>query len=194
MLTKRQRQILNFITSYIKKKRFGPSLEDIKKHFRLRAVSTVHQHVKILKEKGFLKKLPFQPRSIGLYKSEEGLTRIPLLGFISAGKPIEPFGNPEPIKIPISMIKPPGNYYALKVKGNSMIEDGICEGDTVVIKHQVIAESGDTVVAITEKGATLKIFRKKNGKIFLEPRNKRLKSFYPTKLEIKGKLCGLIRK
>ena len=91
------------------------------------------------------------------------------------------------------MVSKRGDYYALKVKGDSMIEDGIWDSDTVIIRHQQIANDKDTVVAVTEDGATLKRFRNKNGKIYLEPRNKNLGNIYPMQLEIRGVFCGLIR-
>ena len=92
------------------------------------------------------------------------------------------------------MIKNSGSYYALKVKGDSMIDDGVADGDIAVIQHMITADNGDMVVAITEKGATLKVLRKQKGLIFLEPRNRKLKNIYPKELEIRGKFCGLIRR
>lgn len=192
-LTPKQKKILDFITFYHKEKGFAPSLEEIGKHFKLKAVSTVHQHVKALRNKGYLKKEDNQPRGIAPLEKGKDVVEIPLLGFIAAGEPIEPIEDPEPIKVPLDMVKKPGQYYALKVKGDSMIEDGILDSDTVVIKHQLTAESGDTVVAVTEKGATLKILKKRNGKMFLEPRNKKLKKICPKELEIRGKFMGLVR-
>jgi repressor LexA len=92
------------------------------------------------------------------------------------------------------MISKPGNYYALKVEGNSMIEDGICSGDVVIIKHQKTADDNETVVAVTEDGATLKRLRKRGGRPYLEPKNKKLENIYPDELEIRGKFIGLIRR
>ncbi len=189
-LTPKQKEILDFIFSFLEKEGYSPSLEEIAKHFK-KSIPTIHQHVKVLKEKGFLQKADNISRGISLKNSPTGIF---LLGYIAAGKPIEPIENPEPISVPATMIKPQGNYYALKVKGDSMIEDGILDGDVVVVKHQKTADNGDTVVAITEDGATLKIFKNKEKKIFLEPRNKALKNIYPKELEIRGKLIGLIRK
>ena len=189
-LTPKQKKVLDFVENFYEEKEYSPSLEEIAHHFR-KSIPTVHQYIKTLKDKGFLKKEDNVSRGIQLQNKE---AEIFLLGYIAAGEPIEPLENPEPINVPLSMINSPGQYYALKVKGDSMIEDGIMDRDIVVIKHQLTAESGNTVVAITEKGATLKIFRKKNGKIFLEPRNKKLKNIHPKELEIRGKFCGLIRK
>lgn len=189
-LTPKQKQVLDFIIAFRDKKGYSPSLEEIAHRFR-KSIPTIHQFINSLVQKGYLTKNKNADR--GIIPNLEVGVEIPLLGYIAAGEPIEPIENPEPITVPLNMIQKPGQYYALKVKGDSMIEEGICEEDIVVVKHQLIAESGETVVAITEKGATLKILRKKNDKIFLEPRNKKLKNIYPKELEIRGKFCGLIR-
>ena len=140
------------------------------------------------------KKEENQPRGVSLFEQTPDSIEIPMLGLIAAGSPIEPIENPEPISIPKNLISSRGDYYALRVKGNSMIEDGICDQDIVVIKSQSVANNGETIVAITEEGATLKVFKNQNGKISLEPRNKNLSNIYPKLLEIKGKFVGLIRK
>lgn len=189
-LTPRQKQVLDFISEFIEEHEYPPSLQEIASHFN-KSISTAQHYVDELLTKGYLEKEENVAR--GITPTERKSRKIPLLGFIAAGEPIEPLENPEPISVPYSMISSPGQYYALQVQGNSMIEDGILDEDLVIIKHQLTAEPGDMVVAITEKGATLKIFRKKNGKIFLEPRNKKLKNIYPKQLEIRGKFCGLIR-
>lgn len=193
-LTIKQKKILDFVTSFSGEHGYAPSLEEIASKFELNAISTVHHHIKALKNKGYLKKEENQPRGVSLFEQTPDTAEIPLLGVIAAGVPIEPIENPEPIKVPKNLVSNRGDYYALKVKGESMIEDGIWDGDIVVIKSQPTADNGDTVVAITEKGATLKIYRNQNGKIFLEPRNKNLSNIYPQSLEIRGKFVGLIRK
>jgi len=192
-LTPKQKKILDFIIFFTEKHGYAPSLKEIASRFRLKAMSTVHQHVKALKKKGYLKKEENQPRGVSLFEKTPETTEIPLLGFIAAGKPIEPIESPEPIKVPKNMVAKRGNYYALKVQGDSMIEDGIWDEDIIIIKHQQTADDRDTIVAITEDGATLKRFRNQNGKIYLEPRNKNLDNIYPKQLEVKGKFVGLIR-
>lgn len=189
-LTPKQKKILDYIVGLYQKNGYSPSLNEIARHFK-KSIPTIHQYIKSIVEKGYLTKQENATR--GIVPNTEAGVEIPLLGYIAAGVPIEPIENPEPINVPLNMIERAGQYYALKIKGDSMIEDGILDKDTVVIKHQLTADSGDTVVAITENGATLKIFRKKNGKIFLEPRNKRFKPIYPKQLEIRGKFAGLIR-
>jgi len=193
-LTVKQKKILDFVTTSSKKHGYAPSLEEIATHSKLDAISTVHHHIKALKNKGYLKKEENQPRGLSLFEKTPDSVEIPLLGIIAAGKPIEPIENPTPIKAPKDMVSKRGNYYALKVQGDSMIEDGIWDKDIVVVKHQQTADNGDTVVAITENGATLKRLKKQNGKVYLEPRNKNLDNIYPKHLEIRGLFCGLIRR
>lgn len=191
-LTPKQKNILDFITDCSINNGFSPSLEEVGNKFGL-VISTVHQHIKALESKGYLIKEENQPRGLSLFKQTSDSAEIPLLGVIAAGTPIEPIENPEQVNVPKNLISRPGDYYALKVKGDSMIDDGILDNDIVVIKSQSTANSGDTVVAVTENGATLKIFRKNNNNIYLEPRNKRLSNIYPSQIEIRGKLVGLLR-
>lgn len=188
--TPKQKQILDFIGSFYQREGYSPSLAEIAKNFG-KSVPTIFHFIETLKEKGFLGKTDNIWRGI---IPNNATREVFLLGYIAAGHPIEPIENPEPIQIPISMLPQVGSFYALKVQGDSMIDDGIVDGDTILIKHQQSAVNGDKVVAITEDGATLKIYRERKGKIFLEPKNKKYKNIYPKKLEIRGKFAGLIRK
>lgn len=187
-LTPKQKQVLDFINKFTEEQGYPPSLAEIAKKFD-RAVPTIFQFVEALRSKGFLEKENDVARGIYTKKPE-----IFLLGRIAAGEPIEPLENPEPIEVPKEMIISPANYYALEVKGDSMIDEGILDHDLIIVKHQNTADNGDVIVAVTEKGATLKIFRQKNDMIYLEPRNKKFKNIYPKKLEIRGKFVGLLRK
>ncbi len=189
-LTPKQKEVLDFVNAFYNKRGYSPSLEEMAHRFK-KSIPTIHQFIEALVKKGYLSKT--ENTSRGIIPSTDVGVEIPLLGFIAAGEPIEPIENPEPINVPLNMVSKSGQFYALKIKGDSMIEDGILDGDTVVVKRQLTAENGDTVVAVTEDGATLKRFRKKNGKIFLEPRNRKLKSIYPKELEVRGEFCGLIR-
>ena len=191
-LTPKQKKILDFITGFTKKKGYAPSLEEIADKFGL-AISTVHQHVKALRDKGYLKKEDNQPRGMTLPEQSPESVEIPLLGLIAAGSPIEPIENPEPIKVPRNLVAKRGDYYALKVKGDSMIDMGVLDKDIVLIKHQMTADVGDVVVGITEDGATLKILGRKNGRTILEPRNPNYKTIIPKQLEVRGVFVGLIR-
>lgn len=196
MLTKRQKQIFDYISSYTQKREYAPSLEDIKKHFSLSSVSTVHQHVEALKRKGYLKKHANQPRGIETLqkKPKESIVEIPLLGTIAAGEPIEAIENPETITVPKDSLSKSGRHFALRVKGDSMIDEGIFDGDTVVIREQSTAENGETVVAIINQNeATLKrLYREKN-RIRLQPANQSMQPLYPDGIDIRGKVIRVIR-
>ena len=190
-LTPKQKKVLDFVNRFTVKYGYAPSLQEIAKYLG-KSISTVQHFTAELQIKGYLQKK--ENISRGLSSTQEATKQIFKLGYIAAGNPIDPIENPEPIDVPLSFLKSPGNYYALQVKGDSMIEDSILDGDTIVIKYQQTAEDKDRVVAITENGATLKVLRKMNGKIYLEPRNHNLKPIYPKELEIRGKFCGLIRR
>jgi len=174
MLTKRQKQILDFITHYNKRYGVSPALEEIKRHFRLKSVSGIHQHIEALKNKGYLNKAENQPRGIEIRKSI-GLIQIPLLGLITAGQPLTIFDidNRETIAVPKSRIPSFGNIYALKVVGDSMIEENINDGDIILVKEQSVAENGQKVVALIDgSDTTLKKFYQEKNQIRLQPTNK----------------------
>jgi len=196
MLTKRQKQILDYVTKYIKENDYAPSLEETRKHFRLSSVATIHQHIETLREKGYLKKTENQPRSIELNKTgrSSGLVSVPLLGTIAAGEPIEAIEDKETIKVPKSQLSKSGEHFALRVNGDSMIDEGIFNGDIVVIKRQPVAENGETVVAlVNDNEVTLKkIYREKNG-FRLQPANPNLKPIFTRELMIQGKVVSVIR-
>ncbi len=175
MLTKRQKQILDFITTYNKKHGVSPALEEIKRHFRLSSVSTIHQHIEALEKKGYLTKANNQPRGIEIRKSSE-LIQVPLLGTIAAGLPLTLFDVlKETIAVPKSKIPSSSEVYALRVIGNSMVEENINDGDIVLVRHQETAENGQKVVALIDnQEATLKKFYKENGYIRLQPANKNM--------------------
>ncbi len=158
MLTKKKKQIFDYIKKFIKKHDYSPSIPEMARHFKL-AVSTIHQHIDELKRGGYLDKLDNQPRTIQISENKKSrdLIEIPLLGLIAAGQPIEAIENPEIITIPKIQLSKYGEYYALKVQGDSMINDGIFDGDMVIVKKQKTADNGQTVVAIIDENeATLK--------------------------------------
>jgi SOS regulatory protein LexA len=188
--TPKQKKVLDFINAFRLKNGYSPSLNEIAHHFG-KSISTAQHFVEELREKKQLLKEENVAR--GISSASESVRQIFKLGYIAAGSPIEPIENPEPIDVPVSLLKYFGNYYALEVKGDSMIEDNIQDGDTILIRHQQIANDGDRIVAITENGATLKIYRKKGQKIYLEAKNKDYPNIYPKQLEIRGKFVGLIR-
>jgi len=198
MLTKRQKQILDFITHYNKRYGVSPALEEIKRHFRLRSVSNIHQHIETLKNKGYLNKAENQPRGIEIRKSI-GLIQIPLLGLITAGQPLTIFDidNRETIAVPKSRVPSSGEIYALKVAGDSMIDENINDGDIVLVKHQSTAENGQKVVAIVDgSDTTLKKFYQEKNQIRLQPANKNIEPIIIKKgreFEIQGIFVDVIK-
>lgn len=195
-LTKRQKQILEFIKSYIKKNGMSPTIQEIKKKFGLSAQSTIHQHINELEKKGFIEKNGSSARGIELKKHNPyNLTRVPLVGAIAAGQPIEAIETGgESVMVATNNINKPGEYYALKVQGDSMIDDGIFDSDIVIIKKQSVAENGQTVVAIIDDNeATLKkIYREKN-KFRLQPANQSMLPIYRKEVEIRGVVVEIKR-
>ena len=172
MLTKRQKEILDFVENYSQKKGYSPSFEEIRKKLKLASVSTIHFHISKLKQGGYLGKIENQARAISI-SSKEPMIKIPLLGNIAAGEPIEAIRQNEFIAFPKTKLTNSGNFYALRVKGDSMIDENIKDGDVVLVKQQDVAENGDRVVALIDNHeATLKKYYKERGQIKLQPANK----------------------
>jgi len=190
-LTDKQKGVLDFINSFMHEKGYAPSLRELATFLDTKNLSTAQYYIEELEKKGYVKRDPHKNRGMAPITQKQ---TIPLLGFIAAGEPIEPIENAEPIQIPNNIkLSPNQSYYALKVKGDSMIDMGILDNDVVLIKHQMTADIGDTVVGITEKGATLKVLGQKNGRTILQPRNPKYEIIIPEQLEIRGKFVGLIR-
>src|SRR3989344_2468917 len=175
-LTKKQKQIYDYIKKYIRKNGLSPTFEEIKKHLRLKALSTISEHIDELIEKGFVLKNGYGARSVELIDNKKiDLVQIPLLGTIAAGQPIEAIREKESIAVPQNKIPRSGKFYALRVLGNSMTEENINDGDVVLIKEQGTAENGQKVVALIDNyEAALKKFYKERGHIRLKPANKTL--------------------
>ncbi|MFA6593886.1 MAG: transcriptional repressor LexA [Candidatus Buchananbacteria bacterium] len=195
MITPRQKEILNYTKDYIKKNGYSPSLEEIGKHFKL-SVSTVHQHIEALKDKGFLNKTENHARSIDIFSSEL-LIQVPFFGTIVAGQPIEAIEERETIAVPKSNLPSNGNFYALKVSGNSMIDENINNGDIILVKNQQTANNGDRVVAlINNTEATLKRYYKEKNQIRLQPANKQFSPIIVNKnqkFNIQGVVFDIIK-
>ncbi|MDP3997268.1 MAG: transcriptional repressor LexA [bacterium] len=173
MITKRQREILDFVKQYSEKKGYSPSLKEIGSHFHLSSLSTTHHHMKALQEKGYLYREESRSRAVSV-REDEQLVKIILLGTISAGQPIEAISNQnESIAIPRAKIQPGHDFFALRVRGQSMIDENINDGDVVLVRQQTTAKNGEKVVALIDNHeATLKTFFKENKQIRLQPANK----------------------
>ena len=192
-LTKRQKQILDFVSSFFKNNGYSPSFEEIGEHFGLSALSTVHEHITALVDKGYLKKDEHRERGLYLPIKKKQYLEIPLIGAIACGQPIEAL---EHIGEIIKVIREPilkGNLYALRAKGDSMIGDGIFDGDIIIARKQNTAENGETVVATLDNEATLKKFYQEKNKIRLQPANPAYEAIYSQNVEVKGVVVKIIR-
>jgi len=195
MLTKRQKEILDFIKSYINDNGYAPTLEEIAENFGLSSVGTVAEHLEKIEVKGYLKREDNQPRAINLIESEP-VAQIPLAGFVSAGKPIEPVENTSVITVPKDMLPTSGEYFALKIDGDSMIEENIHDGDIIIVRKQSSVENGETAIVyipLRDEATVKKVYKEKN-RIRLQPANPGMKPIYAKQVEIKGKVVGAIKK
>ena len=199
-LYKRQRQIVDFLAQYIQKNGYSPTLQEIAVALDVSSLATVHEHLQALQRKKVIKKQDGAIRGIELIdrtflRLTESLD-LPLMGYIAAGQPIQPYTDPNAsFKVPPEMISGKKRAYVLHVKGDSMIEDGILDGDFVVIEAQEEVRDGDIVVALLDNGlATLKRFYKETTRVRLEPANSTMRPIYAKNVKIQGRCVGLIRK
>ncbi len=194
--SKRQAEILQFVAKFQREKNYSPSLGEIADNFGV-SIPTIHQHISYLRKKNLLSADKGKRRSIQAFNDQKrDLVEIPLMGLIAAGGPIEAIRNPEPIEVPRSMLSRGANYYALKVAGTSMIEEGISDGDVVIVREQQTVDDGEKAVAyLPDKDAvTLKKIYREKKRIKLVPANKYMKPFYETNVEIQGKVVGVLRR
>jgi len=196
-LTPKQKQFLAYLVQYIERWGHGPSFEEIRGHFNFRSYNTVSTYLKILERKGYIR-LPKQKnkkRAIEVIKPVEASSfELPLLGRVAAGKPIEAIGDNLTIEVPPSMAQG-GDHFVLQVQGNSMEEEGILDGDYVVVRKQPTAEEGETVVAIIDNEATVKKYYKRKGYVELRPAHRGMQPIIVKEGEfrIEGKVVGVVR-
>ena len=198
----RERQLLDFITQFIQRYGYAPTLREIGDAMGMASMATVHEHVDKLRQKGFIKKLDGTARGLEVIRenyrtgSYEGAVEVPILGFIAAGVPLEPYTDPNSyIAVAPNMISNSKPNYVLQVKGTSMIDDGILDGDYVVVQHQEDAKNGDIVVALLPNGlATLKRIYFEKERIRLMPANSQMSPIFTTHVKIQGRVVGVIRK
>ena len=202
-LYRRQKQILDFIKQYIDKYGYSPTLGEIAEAIGVSSLATVHEHLQALTTKGVIKRFEGAVRGIEILEQKISSTlqgvELPVLGFIAAGEPIMAYTDPDAtIKVSPSMVSGKKRSYVLQVKGDSMIEDGILDGDYVIIEEQNTAHDGDTVVALLDNGlATLKKFYREPNRVRLEPANASMSPIYvddPDSMKIQGKCVGVIRR
>ena len=198
-LTRRQREIYDFVCSFIAEQGYSPSLEEIGARFELASVATVHKHVAQLVAKGWLRKSWNRSRSlepVGADPAVEGLT-LPMLGVVAAGAPIEAIEVEERIAVPRELVRKPDTSFVLRVRGDSMIDEQIRDGDYVIVERRSDARDGDTVVAVLRgEEATLKKFQRRGAAVRLVPANSRMKPIeVPARdVEVRGIVRGLMRR
>ena len=199
-LTKRQREILNYLTIYSEQNGYAPSFEEIAEHFNYSSLATVHEHLSNLERKGFIKRSYNESRAIEILPSDimPKAIELPLLGAVAAGVPIEAIMHQESIAVPDSFVQRGGNHYVLRVRGNSMIEEQIRDGDFVVVNERQRADNGEMVIAMLHgTSATVKKFyREKDGRIRLQPANDTMEPLYvhENDITIQGIVVGVMRR
>lgn len=201
MLTKRQKEILDFVNKFIAQHGYSPSYMEVAQGLGLSSPATIHQHIKALELKGALKALQnrkraLEPINMALASYRDNLAvDLPLVGLITAGEPIEAIENRETIALPADFAPHVENSYVLKVKGQSMIEEGIWDGDYVVVERNHSPKNGDVVVALLDNAyATLKKFYREKDRIRLQPANNAMKPIYSKDPLIQGIVRAVIRK
>ena len=196
-LTKRQQEIINYIIEYTKEHEYAPSFREIGEEFGLSSPATVHKHVEALREKGFLKSDFNEARSLELTSKVWKLGKsieLPLMGLIQAGQPIEAVEDNQTIAVPMDLVRDQ-NSFVLQVTGQSMIEDGILDGDYVVVERNYYPQNGDVVVALLDNAfATLKRYYREKTRIRLQPANSTMKPIFATNPAIQGIVKAVIRK
>ena len=196
-LTRRQREVLDFVRSFVADQHYSPSLEEIAQHFGLSSVATVHKHIQHLVDKGYLRKAWNRARSVEpVDAGVEESAALPLLGRVAAGQPIEAVEVPETLEVPRSLLPRSGDCFALRVDGDSMVDDQIADGDVVIVESRPQASDGETVVALLRgQEVTLKRFYRQGAQVRLQPANANMRAIEvpAEQVEIRGVVRALLR-
>jgi len=199
-LTKRQREILSFLSAYNEANGYAPSFEEIASQFNYNSLATVHEHLSNLERKGYIKRSYNESRAIEILPSEvyQRSVELPLLGMVAAGAPIEALTTGETMAVPDGFLRRNGSHYVLRVRGESMIEEQIRDGDYVVINDRQTADNGEMVIALLDNaGATVKrYYRERDGRIRLQPANETMSPLYVHEddVRIQGIVVGVMRR
>jgi len=199
-LTKRQREILNYLTAYTDRHGYAPSFEEIAESFEYNSLATVHEHLTNLERKGYIKRSYNESRAIQILPSEAAprAIELPLLGSVAAGLPIEAMEDDETVTVPQALVGKSGRHYVLRVRGSSMIDDQISDGDYVVVNERKAADNGETVIALLgENAATVKrYYRERDGRVRLQPANDAMSPIYVNENDVKiqGVVVGVLRR
>lgn len=196
-LTERQKEILDFIRSFQERHGYAPTHREICDEFGYSSYGTVHKHLKLLREKGYLRRTWNQKRGLELEEPSRSPSEIPFLGQIAAGRPIEAVPGNESLNVPSHLLDgSQDEHYVLRVLGQSMIDEGIFDGDYVVVRRREVAEAGEMVVAMVEGEATLKRFYPEGELVRLQPANVEMAPMHvpADRVQIQGIVVGLMRK
>jgi repressor LexA len=197
-LTKRQREILDYLQEFIQQHGYAPSLEEVGRQFGLSSLATVHKHLTNLQEKGFIRRSWNRSRSVELLPARMGqrAVELPMLGYVAAGAPIEAVVGSETIAVPEDLVGK-RDTYVLRVRGDSMIDEHIRDGDFVIVEDRRTAENGEMVIALIGGAeVTLKKFYREGARVRLQPANPVMRPLYvdPAHLQLQGVVIGVMRK
>ena len=199
-LTKRQREILTFLGSYSEDNGYAPSFEEIASRFKYNSLATVHEHLSNLERKGYIKRSYNESRAIQILPSEAfpKAIELPVLGAVAAGVPIEALASGETIAVPNEFVRRTGSHYVLKVRGNSMVDAQICDGDYVIVNERQSVENGEMVIAMLggSSATVKKFYRERDGRIRLQPANETMSPMYldENDIAIQGVVVGVLRR
>lgn len=199
-LTKRQREILSYLSEYQEGNGYAPSFEEIALQFNYNSLATVHEHLTNLERKGYIKRSYNESRAIEILPSEmyQRAVELPLLGSVAAGAPIEALSSGETMAVPDGFLRKNGSHYVLRVRGDSMIEDHISDGDFVVVNDRQSADNGEMVIALLDgAAATVKrYYRERDGRIRLQPANETMNPLFVHEddVRIQGIVVGVLRR
>lgn len=199
-LTKRQKEILDFVKQFLEENGYSPSFEEIARHFHYSSLATVHEHLENLRQKGFIRKSYNESRSIELIPTgiRTSAVELPLMGAVAAGFPIEAIRENETVSVPDDFLRRTGSHYVLRVRGDSMIDEQIRDGDYIVVNARPTAENGEMVVALVDgDSATVKkLYREPNGRIRLQPANPGMKPmiYAANRVLVQGVVVGVLRR
>lgn len=199
ILTKRQKEILDYLTTYTGRNGYAPTLAEIGTRFGLTSLATVHKHLTNLEEKRLIRRQRNRSRAVevvGDLRKKKGSVEVPLLGMVAAGAPIEAVEMADSLAVPEELVRG-DNVFLLKVKGDSMIDEQILDGDLILLQARSNAENGETVVALVDGESTVKKFyREDGGRIRLQPANDRVEPIWVSegRVEIRGVVVAIIRK
>lgn len=199
ILTRRQKEIWDYLEDYIAAHGYAPTLEEIGEHFSLSSLATVHKHLSNLERKGVIARKWNLSRAIEITPPRKTSRAIdlPLLGRVAAGAPIEAIETDDRLTIPENFVRRPHNAFALRVQGESMVGEGILDGDFIVVEKRPTADNGETVVAVINGEATVKKFhRERGGRIRLQPANPQMEPIFvrDKDVEVRGVVVAVLRK